>query len=61
MLDSLLKLFSGKQSYEFIWTADLENWVAGQRFIIGVADQIPANGEIEKCRKISEIIREINK
>jgi hypothetical protein len=49
MLDSLLKLFSGKQSYEFIWTADLENWVAGQRFIIGVADQISTNGNIEKC------------
>ena len=38
----------------------IQSW-SGQRFIIGVADQIPANGDIEKCRKISEMIREISK
>ena len=36
----------------------VRSW-AGQRFILGVADQIPANGDIEICRKISEIVKEI--
>ena len=36
----------------------IQSW-SGQRFILGVADQIPANGDIEICRKISEIVKEI--
>ena len=27
-----------------------------QRFVLGMADQIPANGDIEICRKISEMV-----
>ena len=34
----------------------LDLW-SGTRFVVGVADQIPANGDIENCRKISELIR----
>lgn len=30
-----------------------------QRFVLGVADQVPANGDIEICRKISEMIKDI--
>ena len=36
----------------------LQSW-AGQRFILGVADQVPANGDIEICRKISRMVKEI--
>ena len=36
----------------------VESW-SGQRFILGVADQVPANGDIKFCRKISEMTRKI--
>lgn len=32
---------------------------SGQRFVLGVADQVPANGDMEICRKISEMIKGI--
>ena len=34
----------------------LECW-AGRPFIVGVADQVPPDGDIEFCRKIAELIR----
>ena len=36
----------------------VQSWSA-QRFILGVADQVPANGNIEICRKISRMVKEI--
>ena len=33
---------------------------SGSRFVLGVADQVPANGDMEICRKISDMINEIN-
>jgi hypothetical protein len=35
----------------------LDSW-SGERFVLGVADQVPANGDIEMCRKISELIKD---
>jgi uroporphyrinogen-III decarboxylase len=34
---------------------------SGRAFVLGVADQIPLNGDIEICRKISEKVKEINR
>ena len=34
----------------------LEAW-EGRRFILGVADQVPPNGNLEYCKKISELLR----
>ena len=33
----------------------LKCWL-GTRFVVGVADQVPPNGEVEFVRKIAEII-----
>ncbi len=33
----------------------LDSW-QWQRFVLGVADQVPPNGDIEICRKISEVL-----
>ncbi|MBI2440832.1 MAG: hypothetical protein HYV35_05610 [Lentisphaerae bacterium] len=35
----------------------LESW-RGQRFIVGVADQVPPDGDINFCRRIAEFIRQ---
>lgn len=34
----------------------LESW-GGRPFVLGVADQVPPDGDIEFCRKIAELIR----
>ena len=36
----------------------VQSW-SDQRFILGVADQVPANGDIEICRKISSMVKEM--
>ena len=33
----------------------LETW-GGRRFVLGVADQVPPNGDVEYCRKIANMI-----
>ena len=35
----------------------LETW-KGTRFVLGVADQVPPDGEVEFCRKIARMVRE---
>ncbi|HUU59481.1 MAG TPA: hypothetical protein VMZ50_08060 [Phycisphaerae bacterium] len=32
----------------------------GTPFILGVADQVPPNGELDFCRRISDLVRFVN-
>ena len=55
----------GEPGDEIVWTADLTYWVNGQLleqwggapFVVGVADQVPPDGDIEFVRRISAMVK----